>query len=715
MMTVCTICPHFCDIEDGGVGKCRVRTVRDGHNVPVGLGFSAAAYDPIEKKNLYHWKPGSSVVGVGSFGCNYHCNYCFDGETPVLMESGVEDLAGLYARTEVKTPDGAIAYPSGERVVDRDGVYRKVEAVFRHPYTGRMAVVKPYGMPAIKATEDHAFYATTSPYGPVEKVLAKDLTKAHYLLIPKPERVSGDRVPSIMSFLSTAWEGQREDATPYVEDGHLHFSNSQSSGVSERVAMTVELARLLGFYCAKGCVVPCANRPNSYTVSFSFGKHEPDLVEEVLYLKDRCFGVEERVVERTTTTAVCISNNVMGLVLKELAGSGSSAKRVPGFLFTAEPAVQEAFLDAYMQGDGHLYPNGKISITTASKALAYGLAALLVCTGRLPSVYNSPRAVKGRIQRRTMRQAPSQYTVVWYDDEQPSRIYRETPTHFLVPVRSVTFEAFDGFVYNMQVAESHTYTAGMVAVSNCQNWRISQSVFKMVDSPIKRGDDLVRLIEAREECRGLFFGYSEPLVLPELIKQYAPSVKERGYDVLVGTNGYTTRETLHSVMPLVDAFVVSLRGYTDGVVRDVTGANGPFMTETALHTVDIVKAAGKHVEVTYCVIPGVTDSHECEAFLTDMALFHPTVPVHLLAYVPHYKGEDKWRMPTDDEMRNLWLFGKNAGLRYVYAENCDVPAAKVTSCPKCDTNVFVRGEINLIDRKDKEGKCPCGENLHIVL
>ena len=77
MKKVCEICPHHCRLEPGEVGKCRAR-MNDGEKI-ISLNYGAAtslALDPIEKKPLYKFFPGSYILSYGSFGCNLNCPFC---------------------------------------------------------------------------------------------------------------------------------------------------------------------------------------------------------------------------------------------------------------------------------------------------------------------------------------------------------------------------------------------------------------------------------------------------------------------------------------------------------------------------------------------------------------------------------------------------------------------------------------------------------------
>ena len=78
----CGLCPHFClwsDPPDGSrLGLCRIRGL-DGSGVPSALGYGecvSLAIDPIEKKPLYHFHPGSDVLSTGPAGCNLSCSFC---------------------------------------------------------------------------------------------------------------------------------------------------------------------------------------------------------------------------------------------------------------------------------------------------------------------------------------------------------------------------------------------------------------------------------------------------------------------------------------------------------------------------------------------------------------------------------------------------------------------------------------------------------------
>jgi pyruvate formate lyase activating enzyme len=73
----CSLCSHNCEINDGKLGICGVRRNENGKLYSLIYGScSSIAADPIEKKPLYHFFPGTNAFSMGSVGCNFKCNHC---------------------------------------------------------------------------------------------------------------------------------------------------------------------------------------------------------------------------------------------------------------------------------------------------------------------------------------------------------------------------------------------------------------------------------------------------------------------------------------------------------------------------------------------------------------------------------------------------------------------------------------------------------------
>ena len=87
----CLLCPHHCHISEGRTGICRSRRNEGGQLVSEVYGRPCAlAIDPIEKKPLYHFHPGTKCLSIACTGCNFRCLNCQNHEISQVAPSEVE-------------------------------------------------------------------------------------------------------------------------------------------------------------------------------------------------------------------------------------------------------------------------------------------------------------------------------------------------------------------------------------------------------------------------------------------------------------------------------------------------------------------------------------------------------------------------------------------------------------------------------------------------
>lgn len=86
----CTICPRRCALEEGQTGFCRARGNRSGTIVCLNYArVTALALDPIEKKPLRWFYPGTRILSAGSYGCNLACSFCQNHGISMADETSV--------------------------------------------------------------------------------------------------------------------------------------------------------------------------------------------------------------------------------------------------------------------------------------------------------------------------------------------------------------------------------------------------------------------------------------------------------------------------------------------------------------------------------------------------------------------------------------------------------------------------------------------------
>lgn len=98
----CLLCPHRCLISPDNTGICKVRKNIDGVLYSLVYGHPIAqSVDPIEKKPLFHFYPGSSAFSIATVGCNFHCLHCQNADISQVEE-------GMYPSKEIP-PDQIVA------------------------------------------------------------------------------------------------------------------------------------------------------------------------------------------------------------------------------------------------------------------------------------------------------------------------------------------------------------------------------------------------------------------------------------------------------------------------------------------------------------------------------------------------------------------------------------------------------------------------------
>jgi pyruvate formate lyase activating enzyme len=125
---LCTLCPRYCKIGEGQPGFCYIRQNHGGRLYTTGYGHTTGfAVDPIEKKPLNHFLPGTSILSFGTAGCNLGCRFCQNWSISKAkldelgsIEASPEDVVRLAKKYD--TPSIAYTYNDptifGEYVID---------------------------------------------------------------------------------------------------------------------------------------------------------------------------------------------------------------------------------------------------------------------------------------------------------------------------------------------------------------------------------------------------------------------------------------------------------------------------------------------------------------------------------------------------------------------------------------------------------------------
>ncbi len=91
----CQACNHYCILNNGQTGLCKVRKNQEGKLFLMVYGkISAAHIDPVEKKPLFHFLPGKEIFSVGTIGCNFQCDFCQNWQlSQAIVREGFPDAS----------------------------------------------------------------------------------------------------------------------------------------------------------------------------------------------------------------------------------------------------------------------------------------------------------------------------------------------------------------------------------------------------------------------------------------------------------------------------------------------------------------------------------------------------------------------------------------------------------------------------------------------
>ena len=213
-METCRVCFRQCRLAEGQTGACSARINREGRILPAFYGrLSSLALDPIEKKPLYHFYPGSMILSAGSLGCNLHCAFCQNHEIAQADSRGrfsvptdeippaklVEIAEGCRKRGNI-----GIAFTYNEPLVGYE--YVRDTAKLAHE-KGLKCVLVTNGTAALPVLSEIA------PYIDAMNIDLKGFTDRYY-----KEVLKGDR-QMVMAFIREAVKGCHVELTTLIVPG----------------------------------------------------------------------------------------------------------------------------------------------------------------------------------------------------------------------------------------------------------------------------------------------------------------------------------------------------------------------------------------------------------------------------------------------------------------------------------------------------------------
>ena len=213
-MAICGVCFRHCNIPEGQLGFCGGRTARNGRVEAYTYGrISSLALDPIEKKPLARFCPGSMILSVGSFGCNLRCPFCQNHDI-----SWSEQARRLVSTAETITPEELVDLALRIRPRGNIGIaFTYNEPLIGYEFVRDTAkLAKAQGLKNVMVTNGTAELAVLeelSPYIDAMNIDLKGFTDRYYSNV-----LGGDR-QQVMTFIQAAVRTCHVELTTLIVPG----------------------------------------------------------------------------------------------------------------------------------------------------------------------------------------------------------------------------------------------------------------------------------------------------------------------------------------------------------------------------------------------------------------------------------------------------------------------------------------------------------------
>ena len=237
--------------------------------------------------------------------------------------------------------------------------------------------------------------------------------------------------------------------------------------VPDAIKLTPEVGRLMGLFLAEG-------HTSGQTLFWSYGIHERDtFVDETVRLLKGCFGVDASVKIRTNNVAqVVVHGSKWANLFENLFRRGAGRKRLCAELLSGPVDFLRAVLYGWLDGDR----KRGTSACSISREMALNMFDIANALGMLPRFEYYPE----KVDKNGVHHCKA-YVVHWRENQEKQIVdsrwnSKQTESEMWRAVKSVSSEPFEGWVFNLEVEDDHTYIAEGIAVHNCWAYSTTQAV-----------------------------------------------------------------------------------------------------------------------------------------------------------------------------------------------------------------------------------------------
>lgn len=671
----CTACARNCQVGEGQIGLCGIRQNLGGKLQLLSYGKLFTGHiDPIEKKPVTHYKPGTRIFSVATSGCSWLC------------------------------------HPAGTKILMADRSLKNIENVAPGD------LVWSYNLEQSMKIEPNVVTHTGTRYGeifevrfgrnPKNKLL---LTEEHPVLTRRGWVQASQLQPG--DFLFKVWVHTKE-AWMEKHQGSIKERSFVCKKCGAELKGIADWNRHRGECYIQGVVIaPGVLERYSARIMENNPMKNSDVAKSAIaagkarFLVDPNHGWHANAARlrtwlhsRPSETQLALYKLLddIGIVYeKEYKIALDHRLEFSKSCYIADAAIPRLKLD--IEADGWWYcKSAKVIAEDRIRdetLRANGWDVLRIGGGDLT---RHPEEVKALLQARL---APPVMTNM--------RMWLE--------VKSVRSTGRIEQVYGIETIPHHNYVADSVIVHNCkycQNFDISQRR-KIEGMDIEPGD--VSKLALAQNCQGIAYTYNEPTIFIEYARDIGTAAHERGLFNIFVSNGFATPESVSMMNEFLDCITVDFKGSGEkNFMRKYIGVPG---SEPIFETLSEIKRRTKiHVEITDLIVPQVGDDLDAARKLSRWVCdeLGPMTPVHFLRFHPDYKMMEFPQTPIKT-LEAHYKIAKEEGLQYAYLGN--VPGHKLehTYCHGCGEIAVRRYGFDITGwYLDQNNKCQaCGTAIPI--
>ncbi len=376
------------------------------------------------------------------------------------------------------------------------------------------------------------------PRNIINKIIEKYQKKESQRKISRDLKIDRETVKRYISLIAS--DELKYKSNPLIFEKNLIRFEKAKNYILGKIPLNKKFLRLIGYYLAEGHSFKSKNRPNSYTLGFTFSEKEKKYVEDVVNIFKQIFKQTNISIHHNSinhTIQITIYNSILGILFKNLFGENCYNKKIPhNYLFLPKDKQKE-LLRGLFRGDGHLrirkagQGGSEYILEGVSDTLTQQIIIILQRNNTIPRLRTIQPTKNNESVKYSISLCQQDINQIFPEIKLPKRKHhirkgKVLKKFILVPIKNIKKRKHKGEVYNLEVDKHHSYIANNLTVSNC-SWPRLFPCFRTrsVENVLDEIGMLIKKYNAKE-----IFDDSGTLMVGKWLTDLCNGLIRRGYN-----------------------------------------------------------------------------------------------------------------------------------------------------------------------------------------